>query len=28
LPHDFELVGGMVQNICFSNAKNYLQLGI
>ena len=26
LPDDLELVGGMVRNICFANAKNYLGL--
>jgi glucuronate isomerase len=26
LPNDLELVGGMVRNICFANAKNYLGL--
>ncbi|MCU0772646.1 MAG: glucuronate isomerase [Verrucomicrobia bacterium] len=26
LPDDFELVGGMVRNICYSNARNYLGL--
>ncbi|HEX9996238.1 MAG TPA: glucuronate isomerase [Abditibacterium sp.] len=26
LPRDFELVGTMVQNICYSNARNYLGL--
>ncbi len=26
LPDDYELVGGMVRDICFSNARNYLQL--
>lgn len=24
IPHDFELVGGMVRNICFDNAREYL----
>lgn len=28
LPGDFDLVGGMVRNICYSNAKNYLGLAI
>jgi len=23
LPHDFDLIGSMVQNICYNNAKNY-----
>ncbi|MDR1962420.1 MAG: glucuronate isomerase [Planctomycetaceae bacterium] len=23
LPNDFDLIGGMVQNICYNNAKNY-----
>jgi glucuronate isomerase len=27
LPGDFELVGGMVRNICYANAKEYLGLG-
>lgn len=26
LPGDYELVGGMVRNICYSNARNYLKL--
>ncbi len=26
LPDDYELVGGMVRDICFSNARNYLKL--
>lgn len=26
IPHDMELVGGMVKNICYHNAKNYLDL--
>jgi glucuronate isomerase len=26
LPHDFALVGGMVEDICYGNAKRYLQL--
>jgi glucuronate isomerase len=28
LPNDFELVGGMVRNICYSNAKQYLGLEV
>jgi glucuronate isomerase len=28
LPDDFELVGGMVRNICYANAKNYLGLAV
>jgi hypothetical protein len=24
VPNDFDLVGGMVKNIAFANAKNYL----
>ena len=27
LPHDFELVGNMVRNICFKNANDFLKLG-
>jgi glucuronate isomerase len=26
LPADYELVGSMVQNICFNNAKNYFPM--
>jgi len=26
LPSDYDLVGGMVRNICFKNAKDYLGL--
>lgn len=26
LPHDFELVGGMVRNVCFNNARDYFGL--
>jgi glucuronate isomerase len=26
LPHDRELVGGMVRNICFANAREYFRL--
>jgi glucuronate isomerase len=26
LPHDRELVGGMVRNICFANARDYFRL--
>jgi glucuronate isomerase len=26
LPDDFELVGGMVRNICFANARDYFGL--
>ena len=26
LPNDMEMIGGMVRNICFANAKNYLGL--
>ena len=26
LPNDHELVGGMVKNICYANAKAYLDL--
>jgi glucuronate isomerase len=28
LPSDYELVGGMVRNICYANALNYLELPI
>jgi glucuronate isomerase len=28
LPEDYELVGGMVKNICYGNAKEYLGLEI
>jgi len=28
LPNDFALVGGMVRNICFSNARDYLGLAV
>ncbi|MCF3649185.1 glucuronate isomerase [Synoicihabitans lomoniglobus] len=28
LPPDFELVGGMVKNICFANARNYFGLAV
>ena len=28
MPNDFELVGGMARNICFSNARNYLGLEV
>jgi len=28
LPDDLELVGGMIKNICFSNASEYLGLGL
>jgi len=28
LPDDFELVGGMVRNICFANARDYLGLPV
>jgi glucuronate isomerase len=27
LPDDYELVGGMVRNICYANARDYLQAG-
>jgi glucuronate isomerase len=27
LPDDYELVGGMVRNICYANARDYLQVG-
>jgi len=28
LPNDFNLVGGMVRNICYANAREYLGIGI
>jgi len=28
VPHDFELVGGTVRNICYRNASDYLGLGV
>ncbi|WP_432798681.1 glucuronate isomerase [Poriferisphaera sp. WC338] len=28
LPIDMELVGGMIRNICFNNAKQYFELGL
>ena len=28
VPDDFELVGSMVKNICYGNAKNFLGLGV
>ncbi|QQE10017.1 glucuronate isomerase [Planctomycetota bacterium] len=28
LPRDFELVGGMIRNICFNNATQYFELGL
>jgi glucuronate isomerase len=28
IPHDLELVGGMVRNICFANARDYFRLGL
>jgi glucuronate isomerase len=26
IPNDLKLVGGMVRNICFGNARNYFNL--
>ncbi len=26
LPNDFQLIGTLVENICYTNAKNYLRL--
>ena len=26
LPNDFQFIGTLVENICYSNAKNYLRL--
>jgi len=28
IPHDLELVGGMVRNICFANARDYFRLDL
>jgi len=28
LPNDFDMVGGMVRNICYANAREYLGIGI
>jgi glucuronate isomerase len=28
LPEDYGLVGGMIRNICYSNARNYLGLEV
>jgi glucuronate isomerase len=28
LPNDLELIGGMVRNICFRNARDYLRLNL
>lgn len=28
IPHDLDLVGGMVRNICFSNARDYFRLDL
>jgi glucuronate isomerase len=28
IPHDRELVGAMVKNICFANARAYFRLGL
>ena len=26
LPNDYQLIGGIIQDICYFNAKNYFQL--
>jgi glucuronate isomerase len=28
VPDDYELVGGMVRDICYANARDYLQLDV
>jgi glucuronate isomerase len=28
IPRDFELIGGMVRDICFRNARDYFGLGL